>query len=398
MFIHKPRPFQNRIASLNIQSPLTVILRRKSEILSQNRKILVFWVENSIDLKVCKTMVDNNTYNPNGPGIKNDNFIGLPFTKDNAQLIFLPIPWDVTTSYADGTSLGPENILNASYQLDVCLPAYPSTWEKGLYFDKINRSLLKKSKKFRQLATQYIEVLESGMQIPKSLETILDDINQACRDLNEWVYKKTSKLLDQNKKVILIGGDHSTPLGYMKALSDRHSHFGVLQIDAHCDLRKAYENFQYSHASIMYNALEEIPQVQKLIQVGIRDYCPEEVDYIRHHHDRIKTYYAENIHKALFHGETWDVICNIILSKLPEKVYLSFDIDGLDPSYCPHTGTPVPGGLSYAQAVYLIRKLKEKGHEIIGADLNEVAGTPHEYDGSVGARAAYYMACTMLDS
>ncbi|GAA5225394.1 agmatinase family protein [Membranihabitans marinus] len=335
-------------------------------------------------------------YSPNGPGMKNNNFIGLPFTKSNADLIFLPVPWDVTTSYSDGTSLGPQNLLNASYQLDLMNLQYPNAWKKGLFFDKISKDIFQRSQKWRKKASQYIQQLESGQEINAEMNDLVDQINQESQYLNEWVYTKSKKYLDQDKQVILIGGDHSTPLGYIKALGEKHGDFGILQIDAHCDLRKAYENFTYSHASIMYNVLEENPQVKKLVQVGIRDFCPEEYSYIQNNAERIHSYYAENISKAMFHGESWNSICDYIVSKLPPKVYISFDIDGLDPSLCPHTGTPVPGGLQYYQATYLIDKLQEQGRTIIGADLCEVAGDPHEYDGSVGSRLAYHMACNML--
>ncbi len=92
--------------------------------------------------------------------------------------------------------------------------------------------------------------------------------------------------LDKNKLVGLLGGDHSTPLGFIKAIAEKHADFGILQIDAHCDLRSGYEGFTYSHASIMYNALNEIPQVTKLVQVGIRDYSQGEWEYIQNNKDR----------------------------------------------------------------------------------------------------------------
>ena len=108
----------------------------------------------------------------------------------------------------------------------------------------------------------------------------LKEINEGSIFLNNWVFEQTKELLDEGKLVGLLGGDHSTPFGFFKAIAEKYGDFGILQIDAHCDLRKAYEGFTYSHASIMYNALEEIPQLKKLVQVGIRDYCEEELDYM----------------------------------------------------------------------------------------------------------------------
>src|SRR5690606_13345614 len=120
--------------------------------------------------------------------------------------------------------------------------------------------------------------------------------------------------------------------------------FGLLQIDAHADLREAYEGFKYSHASIMYNVLNEIPQVQKLVQVGIRDYGDDELTMIRTEKNRVVTFFDRDLKEAEYEGQTWKALCEQIVDELPQNVYISFDIDGLDPKLCPNTGTPVPGG------------------------------------------------------
>jgi agmatinase len=188
----------------------------------------------------------------------------------------------------------------------------------------------------------------------------------------------------------LVGGDHSTPLGFMEALAEKHSEFGILQIDAHCDLRKAYEGFEFSHASIMYNALK-LRQVKKLVQVGIRDWCEEENNYIRSSKGRVVTFFDHAMKRSLYEGTSWKSLCDKIVSQLPKNVYVSFDIDGLDPKLCPSTGTPVPGGLEFEQAVYLIEQVVRKGKKIIGFDLNEVAPGADEWNGNVGARMLYKM-------
>ena len=131
----------------------------------------------------------------------------------------------------------------------------------------------------------------------------------------------------------LLGGDHSISLGYFKAMAERHGEFGILQMDAHCDLRKGYEDFDYSHASIMYNALSEIPQISKLVQIGIRDYCQEEYDYIKNSRGRVVTFFDRHIKEKMYEGETWKHIVDDIINQLPQKIYLSFDIDGLDPKH-----------------------------------------------------------------
>ena len=141
----------------------------------------------------------------------------------------------------------------------------------------------------------------------------------------------------------MIGGDHSVPLGYIKALADHYPDFGILHVDAHSDLREAYEGFEFSHASIMFNALK-IPQISKLVQVGIRDVSEVERETIDRSNHRVVVYYDSLIKQQMYAGTTWADIYRAAIAHLPPKVYISFDVDGLDPKLCPATGTPVPGG------------------------------------------------------
>lgn len=217
--------------------------------------------------------------------------------------------------------------------------------------------------------------------------------------LYDWVHEMTLDLLKEGKKVGLIGGDHSTPLGFIKALSEVHEEFGILQIDAHADLRNAYEGFKYSHASIMYNVLHEVPQVKKLVQLGIRDYCDEELEMIQNSNGRIATFFDRDVKAQQFEGATWKQVCEQVIDQLPQKVYISFDIDGLDPKLCPDTGTPVPGGFEVEQVFYLFRLLHASGRELIGFDLNEVSCGEHSVDGIdaiVGARILYKLCNFMV--
>lgn len=339
-------------------------------------------------------------YNPNKPGVNNGRFMGLPFSLDESGCVMLPVPWDVTTSYGNGTATAPDNILEASYQLDLCDPCCSETWKKGIFMAGMNQEIVDKNVEWRKKAIKVIEAWESGIDVNQSQrwQEPLQLLNKASEWLNDKVYQLSRKYLDLNKKLLLIGGDHSTPYGYLRALTEWHSGFGLLQIDAHCDLRAAYEGFQYSHASIMYNQLTDFPQIKKLVQVGIRDYCPEEADRIKDSQGRIKTHFMSELHKGQFVGETWADQCKKILSDLPDRVYVSLDIDGLDQAFCPNTGTPVPDGLQYSQVVYLLEEIVRSGRTIIGADLCEVGGLPHEWDGNVGARIAYKMALLLLES
>jgi len=345
-------------------------------------------------------MADLSKFDPNSVGLKSNNIFGLPFKEDEAAVVLLPIPWEVTTSYRGGTSRGPENIYTASMQIDLYDPDVIDGWKKGFYMLPIDKNIKKKSDYLRQCAELIISHLIEGGVVSENeqLSEKLDEVNDGGTMLLNWVHEMTSSLLKEGKKVGLIGGDHSTPLGFIKALSEVHNEFGVLQIDAHADLRDAYEGFTYSHASIMYNVLKEIPQVKKLVQVGIRDYCDEELMLINQSASRIRTFFDKDLKEQQFEGKSWKQQCNEIVSELPQKVYISFDIDGLDPKLCPNTGTPVPGGFELEQVFYLFKQVHLSGREIIGFDINEVSCGEHSHDGIdsiVGARVLYKM-CNYL--
>jgi agmatinase len=327
-------------------------------------------------------------FDPNAPGATG-NLFGLPFPPELAELIVIPVPWEVTVSYHTGTANGPEAVLHASSQIDLALKDIPDAWKLGISILPIPKSLYEESMKLRELASRHIAALESGEKLQAD-NPVVAKVNEGCENLHIYIKSLTQNLLKEGKMVGLLGGDHSTPLGFIRALAEKYNRFGILQIDAHADLRKAYEGFTYSHASIMYNALK-LPAVGRLVQVGIRDYCDEELDVIKRAMGRVVTYFDQDIKDNLYEGKTWSIICDKIIGDLPKEVYISFDIDGLNPKLCPNTGTPVAGGLEFEQVVYLIRKLVKNGRKIIGFDLNEVAPGKDDWDANVGARLLYQL-------
>lgn len=329
-----------------------------------------------------------NSFDPNAPATTG-NVFGLPFSPENADVVLFPVPWEVTVSYHTGTAQGPRAILEASSQVDLAVKDIPDAWKLGIAMMPVPAELENESVKLRELASKYITALEEGEEVSAD-DPVVNRINQASENLNIYVKTTIAGLLDQQKIVGLVGGDHSTPLGYIRALAERYEKFGILQIDAHADLRKAYEGFTYSHASIMYNALK-LPAVGKLVQVGIRDYCDEELDVMRRASGRVATFFDQDIKDQLYEGATWSAICTKIIDQLPPLVYISFDIDGLNPKLCPNTGTPVAGGLDYEQVLFLIRKVVKSGRRIIGFDLNEVAPGDDDWDANVAARLLYQM-------
>jgi len=292
-------------------------------------------------------MTDLSKFDPNIAGNPNNNIFGLPFTEEEARLIVLAVPWEVTVSYNAGTARSAEHIFKASLQVDLMETEWKEGWKRGFYMRTPDKRVLLKSDYLRKEAELLIAYIAKGEDIGKNsfMCKSLKDINEGSLYLNNWVYQQTSELLKRGKLVALLGGDHSTPLGFLKAIAEHYPEFGILQIDAHYDLRKAYEGFTYSHASIMYNALNEIPAITQLIPVGIRDYCQEECEYLKANSKRIQPFLWSDLKERQFEGACWKDLVDEIVDKLPQHVYLSFDIDGLDPKLCPNTGTPVFGGL-----------------------------------------------------
>jgi len=326
-------------------------------------------------------------FNPNDPGVSGKLF-GLPFDEGTAEVIIVPVPWEVTVSYKGGTAIGPKVILEASSQVDLHVKDIKDAWKLGIAMLPFPENILNESSSLRALAEKHIEMLEAGHETGDSLA--LSKVNEACESLIIYTKNTVKKYLKANKLVGLLGGDHSTHLGFIHALSEQHD-FGILQIDAHADLRKSYEGFTYSHASIMYNALK-MPSVRKIVQVGIRDYCEEEQQVIDRSKGRVKVFFDEDIKHAQYNGESWASICKKIVNELPDLVYISFDIDGMDPKLCPNTGTPVAGGFEFHQITLLLKTLAQSGKKIIGFDLNEVApGENDEWDANVGARLLYLL-------
>ena len=342
-------------------------------------------------------MVDLSSYDPNSVSNPNNNIFGLPSDEESARLIILPVPWEVTVSYGAGTARAPEAILKASYQVDLFDPEMPDAWKQGFYMRPVDRKLLMKSDYLRKEAELYIDYISKGDDVNANqfMCKTLKEVNEGGVYLTEWMHAQSKALLDQDKLVGVLGGDHSVPLGYMKALGEKHGEYGILQIDAHCDLRDTYEGFKHSHASIMFNALRDVTQLQRVVQVGLRDYSQVEWDYIKNSGYKVIAYFDREIKERQFCGDTWKHIAEEIIGQLPEKVYISFDIDGLDRKLCPHTGTPVPGGFEMEEVYYMLKLLRQSGKKIIGFDLCEVGVSDSDWNANVGARVLFKL-CNLL--
>lgn len=306
----------------------------------------------------------------------------LPPTDGPPRIRVLPVPFDATTSFRVGCAGGPAAVLEASVQVDLYHPVVEDPWREGIVLDPPAPWMATLSHDTRTL----VEVHRAGEA------DHLDAVNAASARMTEHVEAWARDQLAAGVIPAVLGGDHSVPLGAIRAAAAAHPGMGVLHVDAHADLRVAYEGFQQSHASIFDNVLE-LEGVSVLAQVGIRDLCREEAD--RQVEDpRIHVLSDDAIAEELADGTPWRALVRQLLAPLPDDVWISFDIDGLDSGLCPNTGTPVPGGLTWRQVIVLLRMLAESGRRVVGFDLCEVAA--HEWDATVGARVLYQLAATAI--
>lgn len=336
-------------------------------------------------------------FDPNAPAQPGSGIFGLPHSESEALVALVPVPWEATTSYGGGASEGPNAILEASAQVDLFDLDVERPYSHGIHMLAESPAIRHANREGKALAAKIIEA--GGCGSDSELQNALVLVNALSVQVNEWVEAETRRLLELGKVVGIVGGDHSVPYGAMKAVAARETSFGILHIDAHSDTRKAYEGFVHSHASIMFNVLEDVPSVKKLVQVGIRDVCEEEILYCEKQGSRVRMFSDRELVRRRHHGEAFAKTSDAIVKELPEHVWVSFDIDGLDPRFCPHTGTPVPGGLDTNEVVAILRAVALTGRKIVGFDLNEVApGADNDWDGNVGARMLYKLIAFTLAS
>lgn len=246
---------------------------------------------------------------------------------DNAGIVVLPICYENAPSYGTGSKEGPLFILNASTQLENIDEETLTDWGKaGIH----------------TLAPLFPS----------------DNPEKAVSEMKS----AAAAVLEKNKFLLSLGGDHAISIGPIMAAAEIYPDLGVLQIDAHLDLRDTWNGSRYNHACVMRRVVEDLNL--PVAQVGIRSFSPEEAEYVKR--KKSKPFYAHTIDPS---DDYWR---RKVVHSLPEKVYITIDLDGLDPSVLPGTGTPEPGGLSYRQLIKLIKAVgKEK--KVIAADINELA-------------------------
>jgi agmatinase len=249
---------------------------------------------------------------------------------DDARALILPIYYEVAPSYGTGSGDGPFHFLTASHELETIDEETLSDWSS--------------------LGLHTLPAL-----IPsKNPEKAVTEIQQ-----------ETKAYIDSGKFLLSIGGDHAISIGLIMAAVEKHPDIGVLQIDAHMDLRNTWHGSRFNHACVMRRVADDMGL--PFVQVGIRSFSPEESAYMKS--KDLKPFYAHHIPPL---DNSW---MDDVIKTLPEKVYLTIDVDGLDPSVMPGTGTPVPGGLNYRQMVALIKQIGTS-KKVIAADITELAKIP----------------------
>ena len=342
------------------------------------------------------------SFDPNAASSPDSGIFGLPHSVEEARVAVLPVPFDATTSYRKGAAGGPEAVLAASRQVDLFDLETGRPYEAGIAMVELSPAERRALARMNRDATRLAEpvLAAGGVREDAKLAALARKADAICEQVNAFARERVAALLERGKLVATLGGDHATPFGAIEAHAEAHPGLGVLHVDAHADLRNAFEGLTWSHASIMYNVATRIPGVAKIVQVGIRDFCEEEHDLVLASRGRLQTFYDVELARERLSGATWASQCERIVSALPRDVYVSFDIDGLDPALCPHTGTPVPGGLSFHEACMLVATVAGSGRRIVGVDLNEVAPGPEgdEWDANIGARLLYKLIGWMLVS
>jgi agmatinase len=327
-------------------------------------------------------------FDPDAAAVGETGIYGLPFAPEDSKVVVVPVPFEATTSYGGGTSKGPEAVFEASKQVDLFDHETGRPYAAGIAMLDVPGKVLRWNTDAKKVAAA---VIEKGGVVDRKTQAAADKVNAYGERVNEWVYEQTASLLEQDKMPVILGGDHSVPFGSIRAYAEKYPGLGILHLDAHADLRDAYEGFTWSHASIFNNVMRKIDGVGRLVQVGVRDFGQAERAMIDSSNGRIVTFYDAELAARKEDGAPFARLADEIVAALPHDVYLSWDIDGLDPTLCPGTGTPVPGGLSWNEALGLLRAIVRAKKRIVGLDLCEVSPGETEWDANVGARLLYKM-------
>jgi len=262
---------------------------------------------------------------------RNCRFLGLPSEQSEfrkSEFVVLPVPYEQTTTYRTGTKHGPSAIIAASQEVE--------TFDEELNLEPCQAGIC---------TLDQVEVIASGPE-----------------NMVEKIYLTQRELLGEKKKVVMLGGEHTISIGAVRAHLERYPHLSVLQMDAHADLRDTYQGSKFSHACVMRRIGELCP----FVGVGIRNQSREEHEFIGE--NRTDVFFAQQLAES----DRWT---DRLLGRLGQDVYLTLDLDVLDPSIMPAVGTPEPGGLLWHQTLSFLKELVAKKN-LVGFDVVELCPLP----------------------
>ncbi len=325
---------------------------------------------------------------PSGPPSRSDSgldpdaatgpetgLFGLGMAPEEARFLALPVPYQATVSSRRGTIDGPQALIDASCQLDLWDFVLGEPWRHGFAALDAPDAIRELSEETARLVAR-LRAGDAGVR---------EDVDRAGDRLAAWLADAVGRMLDRGRFPLVLGGEHGVSRGAFVAAAARHPGLGILQIDAHADLRHAFEGLRSSHASVMRRALE-LDGVSRIVQVGLRDVGREEARMIEAE-ERIVAFPDHRLAAARLDGRGFSSVAESIVATLPERIWVSIDVDGLDPSLCPGTGTPVPGGLRWDEINCLVDLLAHSGVTLVGVDIVEIG--PSFWDGLVAARLLY---------
>ena len=336
-------------------------------------------------------------FDPNGAIPDNGNYFGIPLEPEEAALVLISAPWDLSLKVRNGSSFAPDAIIEASRSVDFFEPMAPDSWRKGIATVPIDYTIQDMSHRLRSDAERIVKVHEKQGGTPFDnlvYERSLRRVNEGFQALNDNIYKQSQTWLSEGKIVGLVGGDQSTAYGHIRAVAEHHGSLGVLHIDSSCNLKSCHQGFEFSHASVMHNILRDVPQVECLVGVGVRAFSPEE--WQRAESDpRVKLFTGQSIWSRHFEGVLWSTICNEIVESLPQNVYVSLDVNGLTVECSPHNGMVVAGGVRFPEVIYLLGKIVDSGRKIVGFALSEVLPDMDDKTDAAIASRLLYNICSM---
>ncbi|MEZ6018852.1 MAG: arginase family protein [Planctomycetota bacterium] len=333
------------------------------------------------------------SFDPDAAAAPGSGLFGLSTPAEQCQIQILAVPFDATTSYRPGTRRGPRAVYSASHQIDLFDRQFGRPYQAGIAWHTDVR-FKKWNREARKLTEPIIEM--GGHVDPADTEAsaALARIEELGERVNDAVRLFAQRALTQGRIPTILGGDHSVPLGAMQACAAAYPGLGILpHIDAHADLRVAFEGFRYSHASILHNVLESAPGVSRLVQIGLRDVGEREIERIQSD-DRILAIFDDQWSAARLDGSALRSLIQNAVQQLPD--HLRHLRRRWPRSVAvPRHRHPVPGGLLWGEALALLGALAEAGKQVVGFDLCEVSpgavADPegNGWDAIVGARLLY---------